>query len=125
MIVIINEASTIINPPLYGEYLVEVLNVKYKTKAEYTRSDQTIHICIDALDRITRCAGINQPAIYSIIKGHTVWESIHTMKNHIRIKQPISIYFTNSNGELITHNTPIITFSFTLIEKEHDHKITL
>ena len=52
MIIIVEGNSTIINPPLYGEYLIEVLNVKYRSKAEYNKSDETVHICIDGLERL-------------------------------------------------------------------------
>ena len=123
MIIIVKGASTIINPPSYGQYLIEILNIKYKSKANYNKSEDVIHICFDGLERFTRCDGIVQPAIYTMLKGHTVWESVSGIMVRTHIKQPMTIYFTNSGGQLINDNTPIITFSFKLLEKETDHKM--
>ena len=120
MIIIIEGESTIINPPSYGQYSIEILNIGYRTKSDYNASSKTIHICLDSLDKLTRCNGINQPALFTILKGYTVWESVRSFKNYVNIKQPTKIYFTDANGKLITNKTPVITLSINLLKKNQD-----
>ena len=121
MVIILDDGSSIINPPSYGEYLIEILKISYRTESDYNSSKPTIHVCLDSLDKLTRCNGINQPALFTILKGYTVWESVHSFKNYVHIRQPTTIYFTDNTGKLISKNTPIITFSMKLLKKNPDY----
>lgn len=115
--IIIDKSSGVINPPVYGQYSVTVESVTFKSKSLYANSPSITHICLEGLDELTFCNYITQPVLYSIIKGHQIWENNTPVQHYVHIKQPTLLYFSDTNGDLITSNTPIVKLSLQLDQK--------
>ena len=117
LVLIIDSHTVTLNPPIYGQYLMKVESVLYKSKSDYNKGDKVVHLCVDNSPRLTICNNITQSAIYTLIKGHQVWESSTSVEHFVDIKEPMSLYFTDKNGGRIESNTPIIKMSLKLIKK--------